>query len=573
MMAYPGDCGFVDSFRSRLIEVEHHTLLEVQRLGEALAALHAENEGLRRQLAAEAPGSCNSAGTLGSGSAAEAPGPCKPPCGPPCSPPRSPCGPLVVEEWPESPAGPQHQPSPSRAASFRSLGERQVSEGSYLSVPGSSAASLQTEVRTRVSRRRQESRSVRHYKRIGFAQRVARSSAFEYGTLALVVLNAAWMAIDLDLNGRALLESPLHFQLIEHLFVALFSLEIAVRFLAFEHKRLALSDRWFVFDTGLVLLMVVDSWLVTLFVLVTDSSGLTGLGSVSVLRTLRILRLGRIARLCAVVPELETMVSSMLAGVRSVLTAAVFLLAMTYGFAIALRQMGESTAWGTEHFASVPGSVWTLLVESMLPDNGELLGRMGQERWYCSVVYFAFLLFSAVLLMNMLVGLLCDVVFEVSHNEKMQRGIDSMSTKLQTILRSIDRNYDGLVSKAEFESMIENKDAVSILSDVGVDVVALVGESDFIFSQHGRSQLPFEDFRDEVLSFRSTSSPTMGVITALKRFTHMGLEQIAGRLATVEMLLHHNLRSELRPLEPPAKPPSDVREAAPPGELHFKRSL
>eukprot|EP00415_Alexandrium_ostenfeldii_P005137 UN5137 len=112
-----------------------------------------------------------------------------------------------------------------------------------------------------------------------------------------------------------------------------------------------------------------------------------------------------------------------------------------------------------------------------------------------------------------------------------------MSCQLEKILRSIDKDYDGLVSKAEFMSILRNREAVTTLADIGVDVAALVGEADLIFNMQGRAQLPFEDFRDEVISFCRTNQASMGTITNLRRFLYMGLEQIAERVARVEMLL------------------------------------
>eukprot|EP00415_Alexandrium_ostenfeldii_P000340 UN0340 len=214
----------------------------------------------------------------------------------------------------------------------------------------------------------------------------------------------------------------------------------------------------------------------------------------------------------------------------------------TYGFAIALRQLGEKTPWGAEHFGSVPQAIYTLFVESLLPDNIELLGRMGREQWYCALIFSAFLVIVTFLLMNMLLGVLCDVISQVSGDAKSQHVIDSMSSRLEIILRSIDENYDGLVSKSEFESIIDDRKAVRLLTDVGVDVVSLVGEADLIFSMH--THLPFEDFKEEVLTFRRSSQASMGTIVALRRFVHMGLEQVAGRIAKVENLLCQIVGSE-----------------------------
>jgi len=329
-------------------------------------------------------------------------------------------------------------------------------------------------------------------------------------------LNAFWIAVDLDYNGNPLMESPVEFQVVEHAFIVVFTAEMLLRFMAFEQKWDAFLDRWFVFDAILVLIMIVESWVLLAVVLITDSSTMGGLGVFSTLRMLRLLRLGRLTRLVALLPELRTMLAGMLAGIRSVLITAIILLSMTYIFAIILRQMGSSTSWGKDHFHSVPGSVYTLLVESMLPDNGELLGSIGRESWFCAVVYFVFLLLSAITVMNMLIGILCEVVGQVSTEEKERQQLEMMSKKLQAVLRSIDKNYDGLVSRPEFESMIGNMEARQALMDVGVDIQALIEDADFVFSQKG-PQMTFEDFREEVLTFRSTLPAVTRTIMHMRR--------------------------------------------------------
>jgi len=146
----------------------------------------------------------------------------------------------------------------------------------------------------------------------------------------------------------------------------------------------------------------------------------------------------------------------------------------------------------------------------------------------------------------MLIAVLCDVVGNTSHEETETRGIQTMSEKLEAILRSVDEDYDGLVSRNEFERILDNEEAMRLFKDVGVDVDALMDDAEFIFQQKGNQGLTFDDFKEEALQFRHTSHATMGAITATRRFIRLSLEQIAGRIAEVEaMVTHvHGARSE-----------------------------
>jgi len=493
---------FGDGLRKRISEVECHALREVRRLSGAVERLRAENEHLRYQLSKPA---------------------------------------LALDDGEELEAesiqlrDPDAKAALAKSSALPGLQSYRASEASIGSKAGGRATS---DVREIIARKRSTigTEAVPHYKTSGAAQRMARSPIFRTGAHILVLLNAVWIAIDLDFNGRQLLESPLIFQVMEHLFVAIFLSEMAVRFAAFERKRNVLRDAWFIFDSALVLAMVLESWVLTLIVLFTRSSNIRGLDSLAALRNLRLLRVARVARICRAVPELKTMATSLAAGMRSVLIAAVMLLAVTCIFGIFLRQLGSTTAWGAEYFQSVPQSICSLLVLSMLPDHASFLFQMSSETWYCGLIYFVFLVFTAIMIMNMLVGILCDVVFRESSAHKEQRLLDSMSDRLRSILRSVDLDANGSVSKSEFDSIIENEDAVRTLADVGVDVVALVDESDFIFNHQGRSVLPFQDFKEEVLKFRSTHYATIGSMMASRRLICCGLDKISDRLATLELL-------------------------------------
>jgi len=523
---------FTGIFQNQLAEVEHCALSEVRQLHEALERLHAENQLLRRQVAAPSP-------ERGDGKMHE-----------------HQLHDLNGQhdwhrDWPDR----REDARVEKPKSFKAMEPWNIkrSESEQL---GSKSIVLQRSLPRRYRRDTAQAR----YKGSGTAQLVVRSSAFEYATFGLVVFNTLWMAIDLDFNGKPLLESSAVFQAAEHFFVTMFSLELVLRFLALERKRLAFSDAWFLLDLSIVVMMVIDSWLLTLIIVVTGNSGLGGISIVSALRVLRVLRIVRMLKICRFMPELETMITSMLAGIRAVLIAGSILLAMTYGFAIALRSQSTSTAWGHEHFPSVPFSIYTLLVESMLPDNGDLLTLIGRESWLCAIIYGVFLLLSAITVLNMLVGMLVDVISRVSTEETEERNIEAMGNALQSMLRSADKNYDGLVSKAEFESILADPEAVRFLYRVGVDVHTLAGDAEIIFGTQGTSHLPFEEFKEEVLQFRGTQTATLGTIMATRRLLHMTLEQIAGKLEVLETLVHQSSTGQLS-LE--TRPPCTIFAVAP----------
>mmetsp|Transcript_26932 Transcript_26932/g.80254 ORF Transcript_26932/g.80254 Transcript_26932/m.80254 type:complete len:549 (-) Transcript_26932:83-1729(-) len=516
---------FKDSLSKCLAEVERHALEELGSMNEALVSLRAENAELRTQLGSQSLAvtplgkglNQNAMETRREDGAVPSLG-------------------LGTNGFTNGTNGQESLCNSARHGGGDHPSSIPLSSRSSLGLPGENSRKANADMRGILARRKSTLSGV-VYKDRGYAQRMVRSPVFEYITLTIVLVNALWIALDLDLNGKPLLDSPLGFQLIEQVFTLVFFLEMVVRLLAYRRPLLALQDKWFIFDGILVFTMTLESWLLTIIFLITDAKELMGIGFLSALRILRVLRIVRVAKLCKAAPELKTMVAGIVAGIRSMLITAVILVVVTYAFAVCLRQLGMSTAWGQEHFTTVPNSVYTLLIVSLLPDNAPLMDEISQETWYCGVIYFIFLLLTAVTIMNMLIGILVDGIFQVSNADKEERGIELMSEKLRAALWSIDKNFDGQVSKAEFEGILENQEAVRTLYDVGVDVTALVSEADFIFRSECSSGLPFEDFKEEVLKFRATSVATNGSVTAVQRFMRFGLEQLAEKMDDLKMTM------------------------------------
>ena len=104
------------------------------------------------------------------------------------------------------------------------------------------------------------------YHEAGICQKIARSAWFAQAGYIAISLNALWMGIDTDFNkSRSLTDADLVFQLAENAFCVFFSLELTVRFLAFAEKQNCLRDHWFMFDSVLVVAMVVETWIFVIF--------------------------------------------------------------------------------------------------------------------------------------------------------------------------------------------------------------------------------------------------------------------------------------------------------------------
>lgn len=147
--------------------------------------------------------------------------------------------------------------------------------------------------------------------------------------------------------------------------------------------------------------------------------------------------------------------------------------------------------------------------------------------------------------MNMLIGVLCEVVNAVASTEKEEMLVSYVNDKLQRVVKILDADGDNTISKKEFLQILENIDAVRCLQDVGVDVVGLVDYVDTIFeddnallddteeeSNEGIT-LDFTKFMDVVLQLRGTNNATVKDIVDLRKFVRNAVFDMKKQLGCV----------------------------------------
>lgn len=380
------------------------------------------------------------------------------------------------------------------------------------------------------------------YKDFGIFQQIARSSWIANSSLVMITMNALWIAVDTDVNDAAILsEAHPAFQTAEHLFCAYFFLEWLVKFLALRRKRDLVKDSWFVFDTALVLMMVLETWVMTLIVALSGGNS-GGLGNASIMRIARLFRLSRMARMARLlrsIPELMILIKGMAAACRSVFFTLCLLLFLTYVFAIAFCQLTEGTPVGQQYFNSVLESMYTLSLYGTLLDSvGILAGRLKGESLAFLALLMLFILLASLTTLNMLVGVLCEVVSAVAATEREEMLVGYVNRKVKTIVQELDTDGDNSISKTEFIKILENWDAVKALQEVGVDVVGLVDFADVIF-EDGAQELSFEKFMDVVLQLRGSNTATVKDIVELRKLvrtnnmqTHYMLARLEGRITS-----------------------------------------
>eukprot|EP00931_Biecheleriopsis_adriatica_P062696 TRINITY_DN37840_c0_g1_i1.p1 TRINITY_DN37840_c0_g1~~TRINITY_DN37840_c0_g1_i1.p1 ORF type:complete len:622 (+),score=113.87 TRINITY_DN37840_c0_g1_i1:24-1868(+) len=361
------------------------------------------------------------------------------------------------------------------------------------------------------------------YKDTGIAQYIAKHPAFENVTMIVIAVYTLWMWVDTDLNDSAALTHahPVFFAA-EQLFCAFFFLELATRFLAFARKASCCRDAWFVFDFFLVLTMVLETWVMAAVVSLMvrsghDKSMLVNAQVLRIARLMRLTRLFRMARLLRFVPELMIMVKAIGAALRAVTFTLLLLMVGLYVFGIAFKQLLVGTDVASPYFTSVTTSMQTLFLTGTLLDAiSDLFGVLEKsEQWTAMVLLYVFIILSAITMMNMLIGVICEVITAVAEAENEETMVTFLRDSLQKAISSADNNEDRLLQQDEFFQMLRDQSAVSALKSIGVDMVSLIDYADIIFSGEEGADNPaengisFGDFMCFVLDLRNTKTATV----------------------------------------------------------------
>jgi len=380
------------------------------------------------------------------------------------------------------------------------------------------------------------------YHEHGFCQAVLRHRRFDAVSQVIILANALWLGVEVDQNhADMLLNAPLEFQVIEHLFAVYFFAEWLLRLCAFRSKSKGLTDVWFALDSLLVFLMVLDNLAISLVVVAmlrsAGDSSTSELAESSVvfqtLRMMRLLRIARVGKLIRAMPELFVMLRAMATALRTVLVALTFLLAIDYTFAVAFTQMARGSPLEIQHFPSVLESMHTLLISGAFPDMEEIMRDTMEHHLFFWVVLFVYLLLASVTIMNMMLGVLVDVVKSASQVEQESLGAKALRDSLISEIQRID-NIEVLdptcinVTKEHFFLLLERREVLMSLHSCSVDICGLIDLIDFLFMDD--KQLTLYDLIRTILQFRSCSAATVKDVVELRKYLTHELELLKASL-------------------------------------------
>eukprot|EP00747_Dinoflagellata_sp_TGD_P030585 gnl/TRDRNA2_/TRDRNA2_134735_c0_seq1.p1 gnl/TRDRNA2_/TRDRNA2_134735_c0~~gnl/TRDRNA2_/TRDRNA2_134735_c0_seq1.p1 ORF type:complete len:579 (-),score=125.67 gnl/TRDRNA2_/TRDRNA2_134735_c0_seq1:24-1760(-) len=305
----------------------------------------------------------------------------------------------------------------------------------------------------------------------GFFARINRHRLFEPVVLTVIVINALWIGFDVDQADPDGAPPPYYFTMVENFFGSFFTAEIIIRFLAYRKKKDFFLDEakrfWNIFDGALVSQVIFES------VIAPNTIGTSpNLPGFSMLRLLRLLRLTRVLRM---VPELLMMVKSLGAAIRSVSMTFCLALGIMYIFSIIFTQWAishtlihecdpeedECPMTPDEAFGTISRSLLTLCQVLCFDDTFSLIRGIMQESMFYGLLIILFILIAAFTVLNMLIGVICEIVSSTCDDERDKM----MRDKVEYLFAQIDSDSSGGITKRE----LLNAQAAKELAKLGID--------------------------------------------------------------------------------------------------------
>lgn len=245
------------------------------------------------------------------------------------------------------------------------------------------------------------------------------------------------------------------------------------------------------------------------------------------------------AKLLRTMPELMLLIKGIVVATRSVFFTLALLAIIIYVFAIIFMQLakdvpdlglrrdfvptsGNATVAELEYlyFDRFGSSMHTLLFEAVLPDLKDFMNEIMRGGWIFASTMMIFILLGSVTMMNMLVGVLVEVIKTVSEIEREQLEVSFVKKIFSDMITkmNLDADGDNRISKEEFDTLLSKPEAAKALLNIGVDVVGLVDYRDVLFGTEGDMELSFAEFMEAILELRGTNSAKVKDIVDLRKF-------------------------------------------------------
>merc|ERR1719329_742746 len=199
--------------------------------------------------------------------------------------------------------------------------------------------------------------------------------------------------------------------------------------------------------------------------------------------------------------------------------------------------------------------------------DADFIGQLLTTGWYFWLIYMAFVCIGTMMLLNMLIGVLCEVVTTVSTEETEEAFRADVEKKVTEIVMCLDSDGSMTVSEVEFKAMVDDPVKMKSIKSFDIDVIAFVSYIHFILMDPDQpNEIALEDFIEIVIQLRGTNASTVKDLIEMRKFVTLELdgleEQVFKAAAPPEILKRKRFMSQGPKLEKSPSAQASQREAS-----------
>jgi len=196
---------------------------------------------------------------------------------------------------------------------------------------------------------------------------------------------------------------------------------------------------------------------------------------------------------------------------------------LTYVFAIALTQLARGTdlSGDGEMLSCVAMAMYSLTIHAtFLDDLADFASALKRQDSPIMLIFATiFIVLASMTVLNMLIGILCNVISKVAEDERKDILEDRVHEKFKHVVASLDKNGDGQVSYKEFEQIIEHRQAWQALESLKVDPETVVDfASDWFLDENNQPKsLDLTEFVEMVMDLRGGQKVALKELMRMKK--------------------------------------------------------
>eukprot|EP00927_Polykrikos_kofoidii_P010951 TRINITY_DN14624_c0_g3_i2.p1 TRINITY_DN14624_c0_g3~~TRINITY_DN14624_c0_g3_i2.p1 ORF type:complete len:517 (+),score=61.71 TRINITY_DN14624_c0_g3_i2:165-1553(+) len=207
--------------------------------------------------------------------------------------------------------------------------------------------------------------------------------------------------------------------------------------------------------------------------------------------------------------------------------------ALIIGFGTSMTILARGDPRAEEVFPTIGATTLVLVLQgTLLDDISEVMLPWVEHRQDLAVLLLTYIFLSSFTVLNMLIGVIVDVVGKTKSREKDRQRIRSLQCALFDILESHDGDDDGCINENEYDLLLKNPEAQSILRAHGVSMASLNVIKPIVFDQaKGDHLLRFSSFVNLIVRLRGSNATTVSDLVHLREYLKQRCDAMDERLA------------------------------------------